>query len=249
MRLLAAIVIGLLFGGRLCLAEDPRFGEREALAKLQAMDVFPDLEREDSELATQVAAELKQLESEQPAFFKEPAWPVRVARRVAARLGIQPRTVAQIRAALAESFDVDSEEIQRIHGIAIVSARFSVGGEWLDVTPQITARVSAEGLVVDCGRTLAATLADETQFERNRAEDDAEFWKRQRKLLAAVADARDGMSALQITYEFQSERATASAKDGERLTISEDGKVAVSKIAPAARPVKSAAPATKVPKK
>lgn len=234
MRLLSVLFIGVITAGWLRSAETPAFDERQSLAKLQAMDLFPDLEKEDSELAVQVAAEVAQLEVDQPAFFKEPAWPLRVARRVAARLNIKARTVAEIRASIAESFEVDPEEVQRIHGIRIISARVSVGGDWLDVTPQIGARISRDGLVVEYDRMFAATLGDVSQFRRKDDEEDADYWKRQRTLIAAATEAGQGKSSLQVTFEFQSERTTATAKDGERLTISEEGKVAISKIAPAA---------------
>jgi len=145
MRFLAAILAGLLLVGGLHSAEGPSFQEREALAKLQAMDIFPDLEKEDSMLAAQVADEVKRLEKEQPAFFKEAAWPLRAARRAAALLGILPRTVAQIRASLTNDFDVDPADLQHIHGIRIVAARFTTGGEWLDVTPQIAALMTERG--------------------------------------------------------------------------------------------------------
>ena len=245
MRSLCVFLLGVISAGWLCAAEPPAFEERQALAKLQAMDLFPDLEKEDSELATQVEAEVKQLEMDQPAFFKEPSWPLRVARRVAGRLSIRPRTVAEIRASVAESFEVDPEEIQRIHGIRIIAARFSVGGEWLDVAPQIGARVSSDGLVVDYDRMFAGTLGDVSQFHRKIDEADADYWKRQRTLLAAVTEAWQGQSALQITFEFQSERTTVTARFGERLTISAEGKVVISKLAAAAGPVKSASPSVK----
>jgi antitoxin (DNA-binding transcriptional repressor) of toxin-antitoxin stability system len=44
---------------------------------------------------------------------------------------------------------------------------------------------------------------------------------------------------LKVTFEFHSERITASVKDGERLSISEDGKPNVALIAPIARRVKA----------
>ena len=248
MRLLCVFILGVLSAGWLCAAESPAFDERQALAKLQAMDLFPDLENENSGIAMLVAGEVKQLELDQPAFFKEPSWPLRVARRVADRLSIRPRTVAEIRASVAESFEVDPEEIQRIHGIRIVSARFSVGGEWLDVAPQIWARVSSDGLVVDYDRMFAGTLGDVSQFHRRADEADADYWKRQRTLLAAVMEAWQGQSALQITFEFQSERTTVTARIGERLTISAEGKVAISKLAAAAGPVKNASPSVKAGK-
>jgi len=247
MRFLAAILAGLLLVGGLHSAEGPSFQEREALAKLQAMDIFPDLEKEDSMLAAQVADEVKRLEKEQPAFFKEAAWPLRAARRAAALLGILPRTVAQIRASLTNDFDVDPADLQHIHGIRIVAARFTTGGEWLDVTPQIAALMTERGLAVDCDRALATTLLDERQFERRVGEREGDFWKRQRMLVAAAAAAREGTMALQVTFEFHSERATASTKEGERLIVSEDGKILVSRIAPAARKVGNEGITAKLP--
>ena len=228
--------------------EAAAFDEREALAKLQAMDIFPDMEMEDSELAMAISAEVERLEAGEPAFFKSPAWPLRAARRVAARLGVKPRTVAEIRRHLAETFKVDAEAFQQIHGIQIVSARLTVAQEALDVTPQLAPRMTPEGFTVDCDGSLLATLGDVTQFERYTDESDADFWKRQRNLLSAVGDARPGQEALQITFEFQSETVTASAKSGERLAISEEGKVSITKIAPAAHVVHATDPVV-APKK
>ena len=224
-------------------AKTVAFDAREALAKLQAMDIFPEMEKEDSNFANAVSTEVECLECEKPSFFKSPAWPLRAARRVAAGLGVKPRPVAEIRRRLAETFELDDEAFQQIHGIQIVSARFSAGGEMADVTPQLAARVAPEGFAVDCDGALLTALAEESQFDRNTDEKDADYWKRQRALLAAVADARPGREALQITFEFQSETITAAVKSGEHLAISEEGKVSVAKIAPAARTVRATSPA------
>jgi len=245
MRLIAAIIAVISFTLALRAAvkapvDTSAYDAREALAKLQAMDIYPEMEKEDSDFANAVSSEVESLECEEPGFFKSPAWPLRAARRVAARLGVKPRTVAEIRRHLGETFALNPDEFQQIHGIQIVSARFSTGGEALDVTPQMAARVSAEGFTVDCDEALVGTLDDESQFERNTDEKDADYWKRQRKLLAAVADARPGQEALRITFEFESETFSASVKSGERLTISEEGRVSVTKIAPAARAVRAA---------
>jgi antitoxin (DNA-binding transcriptional repressor) of toxin-antitoxin stability system len=99
--------------------------------------------------------------------------------------------------------------------------------------------VTEAGFAVDCDAALVATLADETQFERNPDESTANYWKRQRKLLAAVASPQSSALTLQITYEFHSEQPVASAKEGERLVISADGVVTIAKIAPAAKPVRA----------
>ena len=221
--LLCSILLSLVAG--VAAADVPSFAEREALAKLQAMDLFPALEDEKSGLAVEVAAETERLGREQPGFFKDAAWPVRVAKNVAARLGIRPLSVAEIRAEVTAAFEIDPAEFRRIHGIRLVSARFTTGGEWLDVTPQIAALTGDSGLDLECSRTLAVTLADEQQFERNAGEAEAEYWKRQRRLLAAAAEAREGKAKVEITFEFHSERFTASAKDGEKLTITGEGKI------------------------
>ena len=220
-------------------AKTVAYDAREALAKLQAMDIFPEMEKEDSDFANAVSTEVECLECEEPAFFKSSAWPLRAVRRVAARLGVKPRAVGEIRTHLAERFELDADAFLQIHGIQIVSARFSAGGEVVDVTPQLAARVALAGFTVDCDGALVAALAEESQFDRNTDEKDADYWKRQRTLLAAVADARPGQEALQITFEFHSETVTAAAKSGERLAISEEGKVSVAKIAPAARTVRA----------
>lgn len=248
MRLLAAILAGVfltlaIHAAAKAPADTSAFDAREALAKLQAMDIFPGMEKEDSDFANAVSTEVECLECEEPSFFKSPAWPLRAARRVAAHLGVKPRPVAEIRRRLAETFELDDEAFQQIHGIQIVSARFSAGGEMADVTPQLAARVAPEGFAVDCDGALLAAFAEESQFDRNTDERDADYWKRQRALLAAVADARPGREALQITFEFQSETITAAVKSGEHLAISEEGKVSVAKIAPAARTVRATSPA------
>jgi hypothetical protein len=264
MRLLAMILAGIFLTAAIHAAappaqDTPAYDEREALAKLQAMDIFPEMEKEDSDFSNAVSTEVECLECDDPAFFKSPAWPLLVARRVAARFRMKPLTVAEIRAHVAKAFGVDADAFQQVHGIQIVSAQFSVGGEWLDVTPQMAARVNGEGFTVDCDATLTAGLGDESQFERVTDETDADYWKRQRKLLAAVAEAQPGREALRLTFEFHSETFTASAKAGERLAISEDGKVTAGKIAPAARavratdgvaaPVKPARPPASPPRK
>ena len=218
------------------------FVQREALAKLQAMDIFPDMEREDSEFAKAISAEVVRLESENPAYFKSPAWPLRAARRVAVRLGVKPRTVAEIRRHLTEEFDVDGDAFREIHGIQILSAHITVEAEMIDVTPQLAGRVTAAGIAVDCDSSLLATLAEITQLERTADENSAAYWSRQRKLLAVASDARPGQEALQITFEFHSETGTASAKSGERLVISEEGKVSTERIAPVPRVVRPTDP-------
>ena len=248
MRLLAAILAGVFLSPDFHAAAKPAedtsaFDDREALAKLQAMDIFPDMEKEDSEFSNAVSIEVECLECEEPSFFKSPAWPLRAAWRVAARLGVKGRTVAEIRAHLAKTFELEEDAFQQVHGIQIVSARFIIGGESLDVAPQLAARVTEEGFTVDCDATLVTTMAEESQFERNTDESDADYWKRQRQMLGAIASPQRGAVSLQLTFEFHSEQATASAKEGERLAISEDGKVAVSRIAPAARAVRATAPA------
>ena len=253
MRLLAAILAGISLTAPIHALPKPAkdtsaFAAREALAKLQAMDIFPEMEKEDSAFANAISTEVECLECEEPAFFKSPAWPLHAARRVAARLGVKPRTVAEIRKHLAATFELEDDAFQQIHGIQIVSARFTVGGEVLDVTPQMAARVAAPGFTVDCDGALVAALAEETQFERTTDEKDADYWKRQRKLLGALAEARTGQESLKITFEFQSETVIAAAKSGERLSISNEGKVSIAKIAPAARAVRAPSPAV-VPKK
>jgi hypothetical protein len=219
------------------------YDDREAMAKLQAMDIFPDMEKEDSDFANALSAEVECLECEQPDFFKSPAWPLHAARRVAARLGVKPLTVAEIRKRVAETFELKADEFQQVHGMQMVSARFSAGGDTVDVTPQLAARVTADGFTVDCDGSLLAALTEESQVERNTDEKDADYWKRQRTLLAAVADARAGQEALRITFEFHSETFNVAAKSGERIAISEEGKVTVGKIAPAARAVTLTTPA------
>lgn len=244
MRLLTAIISGVFLTVAVCAAGDtPAYDARESLAKLQAMDIFPEMEKEGSDFANAVSTEIECLECDEPTFFKSPAWPIRAAWRVAARLGVRGRSVAEIRAHLAKTFELDSEAFQQVHGIQIVSARFTLGSEVLDVTPQMAARAGAEGFAVDCDGSLLAALADESQFERTTDEKDADYWKRQRKLLAAVADAQPGQESLRIVFEFQSETFTAAAKSGERLTISAEGKVGTGKIAPAARAVPTKNPA------
>ena len=218
------------------------FDDREALAKLQAMDIFPDMEIEDSAFADAVSVEVECLECETPAFFKSPAWPLHVARKVAARTGVKPLSVAEIRRRVAEKFEVDADAFQQVHGIQFVSARLTLGEEVLDVLPQLAASVNARGFTVDCDGSLLAALADVSQYERNEGESSADYWKRQRKLLAAVADARVGQESLEIKFEFHSETVTAAAKSGERLVISEEGKVSVSKIAPTAHVVRATDP-------
>lgn len=260
MRLLSAILTGVFLTAQIQAAgksvvkpsanekakaagESIAFDDREALAKLQAMDIFPEMEKEDSDFATAVATEVECLECENPALFKSPAWPLQVARKVAARMGVKPLTVAEIRRRVVEKFEVDADAFQEIHGIQIVSARLTLGEEVLDVLPQLARRVRAGGFTVDCDGSLLAALADVSQFERNEGESGADYWKRQRKLLAAVADARPGQEALKITFEFHSETISASAKSGERLVISEDGKVSVATVPPAARVVRPGEPA------
>ena len=222
--------------------EAAAYDEREALAKLQAMDIFPEMEKEDSEFADAVSVEVECLECENPAFFKSPAWPLQVARKVAARLGMKPLSVAEIRRRVAEKFEVDADAFHQVHGIQLVSAHLTLGEDVLDVLPQLARNVNANGFTVDCDGSLLAALADVSQFERNEEESGADYWKRQRKLLAAVADARPGQEALQIAFEFHSETFTASAKSGERIAISEDGKVSLTKIAPAAHVVHATDP-------
>lgn len=249
MRLLAAILAGILLAANLPAANLPAaekpakdtavFEGREALAKLQAMDIFPEMEKEGSEFSNAISEEVKRLEAEEPSFFKSPAWPIRAANRIAAKLGVKGRTVAEIRAHLAKTFALDAAAFRQIHGVQVVSARLTVAGETIDVTPQLATLVNDEGLAVDCDAALVATLADETQFERNPEESKVDYWKRQRKLLAAVASPQGGALTLQITYEFHSEQPTASAKEGERLVISADGVATVAKIAPAAKPVRA----------
>ncbi|MEO6787886.1 MAG: hypothetical protein ABI318_17315 [Chthoniobacteraceae bacterium] len=245
MRLLAAILAGVFLAAENHAAPKPHvedasaYDEREAIAKLQAMDIFPEMEKEGSDFANAVSTEVECLECEQPEFFKSPAWPLRVARKVAARFGMKPRTVAEIRGHVAKTFEVDDEAFRQVHGIQIVSASFTMGGESFDLTPQLAARVTEQGFAVDCDGSLAAMLTDESQFDRITDESDAAYWKRQRKLLAAIAAPDRGTVALHVTFEFQSEKVTVKAKEGERLAISEDGVVAVSKIAPAARPVRA----------
>lgn len=219
--------------------EAAAYDEREALAKLQAMDIFPEMEKEDSEFADAVSVEVECIECESPAFFKSPAWPLQVARKVAARMGMKPLSVAEIRKRVAEKFEVDADAFHQVHGIQLVSARLTLGEDVLDVLPQVARHVNADGFTVDCDGSLLAALADISQFERSEDESGPDYWKRQGMLLAAVANARPGQEALQITFEFHSETFTASAKSGERIAISEDGKVSLTKIAPAAHVVRA----------
>ena len=218
------------------------FQDRESLAKLQAMDMFPEMEIEDSEFAKAVSVEVRLFESENPAYFKSSAWPLHVARKVAARMGIRPLSVAAIRKRVAENFELDAEAFQQVHGIRILSARLKLADEVFDVTPQLAGTVNAQGFTVDCDGSLLATLTDITQFTRGEDEAKADYWKRQQKLLAAVADARVGQESLEIKFEFHSEPFTAAAKSGERMVISEDGKVSLSKVAPAAHVVRATDP-------
>lgn len=245
MRPFAALFAAVFLAGAIHAEDVSVFEAREALAKLQAMDIFPDMEKEDSEFADAVSTEVECLECEEPTFFKSPAWPLRAARRVAARLGVKPRTVAEIRKHVARSFELDADAFQQVHGIQILLARLTVGGEEFDVMPQMAARVTGEGFKVDCDGSLVAMLADESMAARNTDEKAADYWKRQRRQLAAVTSARPGQEVLQITFEFQSESFTASVKSGERLAISEEGKVSIGKIAPAARAMTGAAPGEK----
>lgn len=241
---------GVLFAtGHLAEGGAATFAESEAIAKLQAMDLFPDLEKEGSELNRAVAAEVARIERTDPGFFKQPGWPVFIARHVANRIGLKPRTVAEIRASVEEKYGAGPDAIQQLHGIRIIEAKFSTGTEWVDVSRKIAARVSPDGLVVDCDQSLAPTLADEREFERQSEEDDAEYWKRQREMLQAAANARGGRSLFRLQFELHSERVSIDLKDGERLTISGEGNVTVSAIAPPAGLAREKSPATSPGKK
>ena len=235
MRIAAALLSLLIFATGILLAGEmtPATGSEE-LAKLQAMDMFPDLEDEGSDLHRAVGAEIEQLECEQSAVLKRPGWPVLVVRRVAARLGLKPRTVAEIRASLADSFGVEPDEIQRVHGIRIVEAKFKAGTTSFDVLPQVASRVSAQGVVVDCDRSFISMIGDESKFERRVGEKAAEYWKRQRDMLAAAASPVVGDMGLSVVFELHSDRKSAAVREGERLSISEEGRVTVSKIPPVA---------------
>lgn len=240
MRIAAALLSLLIFATGILLAGEkvPEAGDEE-LAKLQAMDLFPDLEDEGSDLHCAVEAEIEQMEGEQSGVLKRPGWPVIVVRRVAARLGLKPRTVAEIRTSLAESFGVEPDEMQRVHGIRIVEAKFKVGTTSFDVLPQIAARVSAHGLVVDSDRSFISMIGDESKFERRVGEKAAEYWKRQRDMLEATAAPVAGDMRLRVVFELHSERKSTVVREGERLRISEEGQVTVSKVPPvagAARP-------------
>lgn len=223
-------------------AAEAVFQDHESLAKLQAMDMFPEMEIENSEFANAVSVEVECLECENPAYFKSSAWPLHVARKVAVRMGIKPLSIAQIRKRVAENFEVDAEAFQQVHGIQILSARLKLADEVFDATPQLAGTVNERGFTVDCDGSLLATLTDITQFARGEDEAKADYWKRQQKLLAAVANAQVGQESLEIKFEFHSEAFTAAAKSGERIVISEDGKVSISKIAPAAHVVRATDP-------
>ena len=235
MRIAAALLSLLIFATGILPAGEmaPATGSEE-LAKLQAMDLFPDLEDETSDLHCAVEAEIEQMEREHSDVLKRPGWPVLVVRRVAARLGLKPRTVAEIRTSLAVSFDVEPDEIQRVHGIRIVEAKFKVGPTSFDVLPQIASRVSAQGIVVDCDRSFISMIGDESKFERRVGEKAAEYWKRQRDMLGAAAAPAAGDMGLSVVFELHSERKSAAVREGERLSISEEGQVTVSKIPPVA---------------
>ena len=239
MRTVAALLLLLIFAtGSLLAGEPAPDAEAEELAKLQAMDLFPDLEDEGSDLHCAVEAEIEEMECEQSDVLKRPGWPVLVVRRVAARLGLKPRTVAEIRATLATSFGVEPDEIQRVHGIQIVEAKIKIGTSSFDVLLQIAARVSPQGVVVDCDRSFISTIGDESNFERRAGEKAAQYWKSQRDMLAAVAAPVAGNMGLSVVFELHSERKTAAIREGERLSISDEGQVTVSKVSPVARVVR-----------
>ena len=235
MRTVAALLSLLIFGTGILPAEDagPEVGAVE-LAKLQAMDLFPDLEDEGSDLHRAVEAEIEHMELEGSDLLKQPGWPVLVVRRVAARLGVKPRTVAEIRATLEKSFGVEQADVQRVHGIQVVEAKFKVGTTSFDVLPQIAERVSAQGLVVDCDRSLSPGFGDASNFERRGAEKDPEYWQRQRNMLAAASAPVAGDMALKVVFELHSKRESVAIRQGERLSISGEGRVTVSKIPPVA---------------
>lgn len=251
MRVIAVLLLSGVFFATGLLAEGgaATFAESEAIAKLQAMDLFPDLEKDGSELNRAVAAEVARIERTDPGFFKQPGWPVFVARHVANRIGLKPRTVAEIRASLEEKYGGGSEVIRHLHGIRIVEAKFSTGTGWVDVSRKIAARVSTDGLVVDCDRSLAPTLADERDFDQQSEEGDADYWKRQREMLLTAANARGGKPAFRVQFELHSEQVSIDVRDGERLTISGDGNVTVSAIAPPAGSVREKSPVTNPGKK
>jgi hypothetical protein len=104
--------------------------------------------------------------------------------------------------------------------------------------PQIAARMSPKGFVVDCDESLASALADDGKFERHIDERAADYWKRQRGLLAAAGESREGKTALRVTFELHSRSVGVAVKEGERLSISEEGDITISKIAPGARIVR-----------
>ncbi len=222
--------------------EEDAFQDRESLAKLQAMDIFPEMEIENSAFANAVSIEVECLECENPAYFKSSAWPLHVARKVAARMGIKPISTAEIRRNVARNFEVDVKSFQKVHGIQILSARLKLTDEVFDVSHQLAGNVNEQGFAVDCDGSLLAALTDISQFEQVEGEAKAEYWTRQQKLLVAVANAAVGQELLDIKFEFHSETFTAAAKSGERMVISEDGKVTLSKIAPAAHVVRATEP-------
>lgn len=70
------------------------FAARESKSKQAAVALYPDAARKDTPLFKAIAAEVERLETANPAFFNDPDWPMMLAAKFAAQLGIPPKTDA-----------------------------------------------------------------------------------------------------------------------------------------------------------
>jgi hypothetical protein len=227
----AALLAGAVF---LCLAgglaaKSPGYDDLEIIAKLRAMDLYPDAVNTGSPLNKAMQQEVDALEKRDPAYFDNPNWPLLLAQTIAKRLSIDPATQSG-----------PGEEDRAIGATAptaamvITKATFGLPGAECDVTRKIAGMVVNNTLEVRCGVDLLPSAANWDDYGAMEGETAAEFVRRQVEVMhfQAVyqtgAPLRSGTGrgeataetpVLKVNYKIGAKSGSAEAAEGAVLRL------------------------------
>ena len=215
---LCCVLIGM---GHACAGgPDGVFRQRETLAKIRAMDLFPEVEEEGSNLRQALAEEIARLEVREPAVYKDPNWPVRVTRWVAARLKIPPRSFHQIMNDQSHPFRLEWKDDPYFNDVVIYSAKYGLPDHLFDVTETVVKGMIGNWLMVKVDDSLLPMPSGGGASPRRKGESERDFWHRQQEELVTsdVAESKKER-ALFIEYECRGEKHVVNARRGEIVEI------------------------------
>jgi hypothetical protein len=224
--LLAAVVLPC--PGSAAAATPPGYDELEIIAKLRAIDLFPDCVNTGSPLNVAMEHEAEVLEKRNPAYFDRPDWPLILVRTVARRLSIEPRSEKEIAASDPGMLVVKPQTMD----LVITKATFGSPRVEFDVTRKIAKMVVDNTLEVRSSVELLPGLANLDDFASQEGESPGEFFRKQTEMMhfeavhhvsapvrSGTSDAPAETAILKVTYKIGARSGSVEAREGTMLRL------------------------------